>query len=432
MATATSQPLVFWKDLSPSPVPLEPATPFSPRVLIVGGGVIGLVTAWTLLDKGYHVTIVAKEWASFGKEQRLTSQIAGALWEYPPAVCGQHTDAISLRHSRTWCMVSYHIWDAIAAKPDLAREAGVSVKPSDFFFPFHIEDDPTQLAKMDEIAASGVRGFRHSGSIVQERNVNPEYGAVDAYELLAPVIDTDRAMTWLMDLVQRKGAKLVTRTIHGDLLDQEQALRAEYAADVLVNATGIAGTELAGDPTCYPIRGGLLRVINDGSDFPVIDAALSISAEVANEIVFLVPRNDKILIIGGITEPHEGQLDYTLDTPIIERMRARCEAFLPQLKKARLDPDYPIAQGLRPFRKQNVRVERELRPVAGESILKYSRIIHSYGHGGAGWSLAFGCAAEVLAMVEEALLDKAPTPMATEPVQARRRHETESRISARL
>ncbi|TBU28866.1 FAD dependent oxidoreductase [Dichomitus squalens] len=432
MAATNAQPLVFWKDLSPSPVCLEPATPYSPRALIVGGGVIGLITAWALLDKGYHVTIVASEWASYGKEQRLTSQIAGALWEYPPAVCGQHTDAISLQHSRKWCMVSYHIWDAIAAKPDLAREAGVSVRPADFFFPFHVEEDATQLAKMKEIAASGVRGFRHTPSIVQERDVNPEYGAVDAYEMLAPVIDTDRAMTWLMDLVQRKGARLVTRTIHGDLLHQEQALRAEYAADVIINATGIAGTELAGDASCYPIRGGLIRVINDGSDFPVIDAALSISADVANEIVFLVPRNDKILIIGGITEPHESALDYTLDTPIIKRMRARAEAFLPQLKNARVDPDYPIAQGLRPFRKQNVRVERELRPVAGESILKHSRIIHTYGHGGAGWSLAFGCAADVLAMVEEALQDKAPSPLATDADRARKHAQVGELFSARL
>ena len=432
MSAANVHPLVFWKDLSPGPVCLEPATPFSPRALIVGGGVIGLITAWTLLDKGYHVTILAKEWATFGKTQRLTSQIAGALWEYPPAVCGQHTDAISLQHSRKWCMVSYHIWDAIAAKPDLAREAGVSMKPADFFFPFHVEEDLTQLAKMEEIAASGVRGFRHSASILQERNINSEYGAVDAYELLAPVVDTDRAMSWLMDLVQRKGARLVTRTIHGDLLEQEQALRAEYAADVVINATGIAGTELAGDPSCYPIRGGLLRVINDGSDFPVIDAALSISAEVANEIVFLVPRNDKILIVGGITESHEGELDYTLDTPIIKRMRARAEAFLPQLKGARLDPDYPIAQGLRPFRKHNVRVERELRPVVGESIVKHSRIIHTYGHGGAGWSLAFGCAGDVLALVEEALLDKPPTAMQREVDRPRRQERVVQSFSARL
>ncbi len=50
-----------------------------------------------------------------GDEQRLTSQIAGALWEFPPAVCGQHTDAISLNNSKRWCMVAYKIWDAIAS-----------------------------------------------------------------------------------------------------------------------------------------------------------------------------------------------------------------------------------------------------------------------------------------------------------------------------
>ena len=413
MPTRTSNPLVFDKDLSPSPLPLEPATPFSPRVLIIGGGVIGLTTAWALLDKGYHVTILAKELASFGKRQRLTSQIAGALWEFPPAVCGQHTDAISLHHSKRWSMVSYHIWYAISAIPELSRNSGVATKHSDFFFPFRVEDDPAQLKKMKEISASGVRGFRHDSALIQERSVNPEYGAVDAYELLAPVIDTDRAMAWLMDLVQRKGARLVTRTIQGVLLEQEQALRAEYAADVIVNATGIAGTELAGDDSCYPIRGALLRFINDGSDFPVLEEALSISADVANEIVFLVPRNDKILIVGGITEAHNGALDYTLDTPIIQRMRDRAAAFLPQLRHARLDPEYPLSQGLRPFRQRNVRVERELRPVVGESIVKHSRIVHSYGHGGAGWSLAFGCAADVLALIEEALLDKAPKAMVT-------------------
>ena len=106
------------------------------------------------------------------------------------------------------------------------------------------------------------------------------------------------------------------------------------------------------------------------------------------------------------------------------------EAFLPQLKKARLDPNYPISQGVRPFRKGNVRVERELRPVVGESIVKHSRIIHSYGHGGAGWSLSFGCAADILTMVEEALLDKAPTPMAT--VAKGLRESYVERFTARL
>lgn len=115
---------------------------------------------------------------------------------------------------------------------------------------------------------------------------------------------------------------------------------------MIINATGLAGTELAADKSCYPIRGGLIRVVNDGSDFPKVDTALTITADLVHdwsEIVFLVPRNDKILLIGGIPEPHEDQLDLILDSPILKRMRARCEAFLLDLRKARLDPDYPLA-----------------------------------------------------------------------------------------
>ncbi|KAL4249980.1 hypothetical protein AB1N83_013864, partial [Pleurotus pulmonarius] len=65
------------------------ATKFPPvkRVLVVGGGVTGLTTTWALLDAGYDVTVVSEKWASLS--DRITSQIAGALWEWPPAVCGK-------------------------------------------------------------------------------------------------------------------------------------------------------------------------------------------------------------------------------------------------------------------------------------------------------------------------------------------------------
>jgi hypothetical protein len=50
----------------------------APHVLIVGAGVIGLTTAWTLLDHGYKVTVLAENFAT-RDGKRLTSQIAGAL-----------------------------------------------------------------------------------------------------------------------------------------------------------------------------------------------------------------------------------------------------------------------------------------------------------------------------------------------------------------
>ncbi|KAJ6482304.1 FAD dependent oxidoreductase [Mycena vitilis] len=388
-------PLALWKDVSPLGRPLKAATATSPHALIIGGSVTGLTTAWVLLDRGYSVTVLSKDWVN--SEQRLASQIAGALWEYPPAVCGQHTDAISLEHSKKWVMAAYHIFDGIAAIPQLSEASGIRMKPADFFFPAPIEHDAKQYGKMVEIAASGVRGFRRGAHLMKERGCDPTYGAVDAYEVLSPVIDTDRAMEWLTQLVATKGAKYVTETVAGDLLRLEDGLRARFGADVIVNCTGLGAGILAGDSSVYPIRGGLLRVINDGVDFPKVEAALTISADVSiNEMVFLVPRNDNILLIGGITEPHEGSLDLALDSPIIRRMRARCEAFLPGLDKARLDPDYPLSQGLRPFRGQNVRVERELRRAG-------SRVVHSYGHGGSGWSLSFGCAGDVVMLIEEVL-----------------------------
>ncbi|THU79916.1 hypothetical protein K435DRAFT_874935 [Dendrothele bispora CBS 962.96] len=318
MANKSSQ-LRLGDTLSVFPAPVVRPSQYSPRILIIGGGVIGLITAWVLLDKGYRVTIVAKEWASFGKAQRLTSQISGALWEYPPAVCGQHTDTISLRHSKIWSMTSYKIFDDIASSPELSKASGVRMMPVNFFFPAPIEDIPEQFCKMKEIMSSGIRGFKRDAGLIQQRGISPTYGgAVDAYEHIAPVIDTDQAMGWLQNLVEKKGAKLITKTIHGDLFNQEDSLRAEYNADIIVNATGHGGIELAGDTTCYPIRGGLIRIINDGKDFPKIEHALAITADAAgsmNEIVFIVPRNDNILLLGGIAEPYEGTLDYTLMDP---------------------------------------------------------------------------------------------------------------------
>lgn len=80
-------------------------------------------------------------------------------------------------------------------------------------------------------------------------------------------------------------------------------------------------------------------------------------------------------------------------------MREKCEKFVPALRNARLDPEYPIAQGLRPLREGDVRVERE--PRMNGSVP--SRIVHSYGHGTGGWTLAFGSALEVSSLVDQVL-----------------------------
>ena len=79
----------------------------------------------------YSVTVVAKEYASPVSGKRITSEIAGALWEWPPAVCGRHTDEKSLERSKVWCMDSYAKFMELAMKP---KETGAYLRQSVFYF----------------------------------------------------------------------------------------------------------------------------------------------------------------------------------------------------------------------------------------------------------------------------------------------------------
>ncbi|KAF8875174.1 FAD dependent oxidoreductase [Infundibulicybe gibba] len=363
--------------------PKTHVTPSS-RVLVVGGGVTGLTTAWALLDAGYAVTVVSEKWASL--EDRITSQIAGAFG--PSGVRKTH-------------------------EPDLARqleemEHGVRMRMANFFFEQSIHKMSGQLEKMNEIAAvHDIQGFKHDPTLVKTHAVNQDAGVVDSYRHLAPVIDTDQYMGWLRSTVVAKGGKLITARINGDLLQQEDRLLAKYGAQAIVNATGLGAYETAADHSVVPLRGALVRVINDGKRFPIVKEALCVSHDdthgaEAEDIVFIVPRNDRTLILGGLVQPHVHTLDLTIDSPEIVRMRDRCNKFVPGLENAELDP-VPFVQGLRPFRDTNVRVDREQRLKADGT---HSRIIHSYGQGGSGFTLSFGCAADVLELLSE--LEKSP------------------------
>lgn len=59
------------------------------RVLIIGGGVAGLTTAYSLLEKGYGVTVVSKEFPSTRHLPRIASEAAGA-WHVPQQMMSSH------------------------------------------------------------------------------------------------------------------------------------------------------------------------------------------------------------------------------------------------------------------------------------------------------------------------------------------------------
>lgn len=200
-------------------------------------------------------------------------------------------------------MTSYHIWKQLADPIVGDKKSGVVMRPAGFFFPRSLDENPTELQKMKELSISGVMGFCRDPALAEQHRVNPQHGIVDAYEILSPQIDTDVSMEWLMQLVEAKGASFVTEEIQEDLLLIEDSLRARFCADAIVNCTGLGSATVANDASCYPLRGAMIRVMNDGKDFPKVKAALAVSADAAsdNEMVFIVPRNDNILYLGGMS-----------------------------------------------------------------------------------------------------------------------------------
>jgi D-amino-acid oxidase len=252
-----------------------------------------------------------------------------------------------------------------------------------------------ELHTMNELAPK-VRGFVPDAGLAGANGVNPETGIVDAYAFIAPMIDTDVYMGWLRRQVEAAGVTITHGRIDGRLADNEARPCDEFGAGAIVNCTGLGSAELHG-AQMYPLRGALVRAINDGSRMPKVDEAHCVShpeGSTAQDMVFIVPRGEHMLLLGGLTEEDEWSLDIGLHNyqPVRDTYR-RCLEFMPILARAEPDPDEPVRAGLRPLRNGNVCLELEAA----------TNIVHNYGHGGSGFSFSWGCAHEVAATVQEAL-----------------------------
>ena len=357
---------------------------FTPHALIIGAGVSGLTTALELRERGMRVTVLAEKFAP-----DIVSVVAGALWEWPPAVCGYHSDQVSLERSKEWCMVSFKRFRAMSER----TVPGVHLRTVNFYFRYPLETDPVNLEKMNEIKEN-IPGFdRLEAADLAE--INPQYGVVDGYRHLAPMVDTDAYMRWLLSETRRLRIAVEQRRIAGPLREQREALLDEYDADVLVCCAGLGTAELA-ESEMYPLRGALVRVKNDGTRFPKVTEAhcISQSPETGRQdMVFIVPRGDDMLVLGGLTEPDEWETGLGLDYPPVREMYERCLAFMPALADGEIDPDEPVRSGLRPFRRANVCVEYSAE----------DGVIYNYGHGGSGVTLSWGCAEEVAGLVDTAI-----------------------------
>lgn len=151
---------------------------------------------------------------------------------------------------------------------------------------------------------------------------------------------------------------------------------ADEPGDLVINCTGLASRELADDPAISPLLGQVVVTEVGG-----VDLAVSVSDERDPDAIFyLIPRHAE-LVLGGCTIPWPPGAPPTEDPAITARILAHAA----RLGLA-IGPVKRVRVGLRPFRPE-VRLER------------LGRVIHNYGHGGAGYTLSRGCANAVARLV---------------------------------
>ncbi|MCS7032431.1 MAG: FAD-binding oxidoreductase [Phycisphaerae bacterium] len=316
------------------------------QVLVVGVGVSGLTCGVVLAEAGFQVRIVAQEhW------RHCASGKAGGLW-LPYRI--EPRDRV-LR----WSVESFRTLVRLAEDP----ATGVLMRPQ------------VELYRQEPSAEqvwwlSAVPGHRR----LAEAELPPGYRCGFVAEV--PVMDVPFYMPYLEQRLRKAGG---TIEITGRPVKSLDALLEECS--LVVNCTGLGARELCGDRQLYPIRGQLLRTTNPGIDRCVADELNPLG------IAYVIARS-RDCVLGGTAEENNENL--TTDPDSRERLLAVNRTLEPRLDQAISLEDVVC---LRPGR-SCVRLEVEQR--------RAGRVVHNYGHGGAGFTVSWGCAREVAVLCQAA------------------------------
>ncbi|KOX37399.1 amino acid oxidase [Streptomyces sp. NRRL F-4707] len=303
------------------------------EVVVVGGGVIGLTTAVVLAERGRRVRLWTRE-----PVERTTSVVAGGLW-WPYRI-----EPVAL--AQAWALRSLDVYEELAARPE---ETGVRLSEGVLG-----ETTPDEVGAWASARLPGLRAATAG-----------EYAGVGLWARL-PLVDMSAHLPWLRRRLVAAGGTVEDRAV-SDL--------AEADAPVVVNCTGLGARDLVPDPSVRPVRGQLVVVENPG----IHDWLVSADAGSGETTYFL--RQPGRLLLGGTAE--EDAWSTEPDPAVAEAIVRRCAALRPEIAGARV---LAHRVGLRPAR-DAVRLERAVLPDG-------RRLVHNYGHGGAGVTVAWGCAEE--------------------------------------
>ena len=390
------------------------------KVLVVGAGVIGLRTAWELLQRNVSVVLEAPRppW-----HPATCSMGAGGLW-MPFHV---HDDRV-----QRWAQETLNELIPICLDPNNPL---AEIVPSVVLFREHSGPGVEEFSKPNQpyIALPGTHtvsptlpawttmddriAFQHMTiemlswqNIVYRLRIPPEKelfeaGFRHAWVFRPPVVHiTQMLQHMLKQVVEHPRASLVDVETGVELTSvaQMQARAAHWNCDTVINCTGLGAKTICQDDQLSGARGILLQydrascvrrpaIVDGPYGTNIHDAVIMDESIWGSESMpcYLIPRGD-LLLVGG---------SYLLgDTEISIRDEER-EQLLLNASRMGIDTEKSKVvdewTGFRPFRTQ---VRCEIDTVYSNDGSGVT-VVHSYGYGGSGWTLFVGAAKEVADLV---------------------------------
>ena len=314
-----------------------------PGVAIVGGGISGLTCGVLLAERGYRAAILAKETG-----QQTTSAAAAAIW-YP-------YDAEPTENVIAWALDTYKVLVDLSGEP----RTGVSMM------------ELRQFSRAGEIQIPD--WAIPLGGRPVATGLWPVSEFKSGFALSVPLMDTTIYLDYLASRFLAAGGSITSDVFFEKLEDVDD----EFV--LVINCAGMGARELVHDVNLEPHRGQVAIV-------PKIDLGCAVVCD-EPPLMYAIPRTNDC-VFGGTNElSDEPEIDPTVTSRIVAECSRVLKISNPRILAERV--------GLRPFRKSGVRLER--------NCLRDSRtVIHNYGHGGAGFTLSWGCAGEVVNLAQQRL-----------------------------
>ena len=302
---------------------------------IVGAGVSGLTSGIRLLENGHQAHIVSDKFSP-----DTVSDVAAAIW-YPFLV--KPAD-----RADTWGIVTYDVLESLCESDP---EAGVRMIDGREYLRSVVD-----LPQWNEDIAA----FR-----ILESEEIPD-GYVFGWEFRAPAIDMKLYMPWLKNRFEELGGTLERGVV--------KSLK-EVDGEIIVNCVGLGARELCNDEEVKPARGQIIFIEQD--------PGIGHFDQQPETLTYTIPRTN-VTVLGGTAQVDDWDLEIREEDN--DLILAKVEAVWPDLDRSKIVGG---TVGLRPSRTE-VRLEEE--DIGGR------RVIHNYGHGGAGVTLSWGCADEVVSI----------------------------------